>query len=64
MLKLNALLAIATAAAILAFAGTAQAQVRHLPGMTDGGIFMQANPFSCSTDEGYGRRGSCNTGGL
>ncbi len=62
MLKLKALLSIATAAAILAFAGTAQAQVRH-PGLSDGGIFMQ-NPFKCSTDEGYGRRGTCDTGGL
>lgn len=64
MLKLNTLLSIAAAAAILALAGTAQAQVVHQPGMTDGGIFMQANPFTCSTDLGYGRRGSCSTGGL
>lgn len=64
MLKLKALLSIATAAAVLALAGTAQAQVRLQPGMNAPGTVFHANPFTCWTDEGYGRRGSCSTGGL
>ncbi len=63
MLKWNRLLSIAIAAAILASAGAAQAQVRRDSGLAGSGIWS-ANPFQCQTDEGYGRRGSCDTGGL
>lgn len=59
MLKRNRLLSIAIAAAILASAATAQAQVRR-----DSAGIWSANPFQCQTDEGYGRRGSCDYGGL
>lgn len=63
MLKWNRLLSIAIATAILASAATAQAQVRRDSGLAGAGIWS-ANPFKCQTDEGYGRAGSCDTGGL
>lgn len=59
MFSLKHVVALATAGFVVAVATTSAWAAPNRSGWPDEYVNRQQAPFACSTDEGYGRRGSC-----